>query len=157
MGVGNCGAGVRNVIQDLGNDGVGIMMDVGDGGVGVRTIAMSIGNNAVGVCNIRNGCMCVCCKFSLKRKVSDGHAKVNRTYVEDLKNSGEVQSPSGDCLFIVLREESRDCTPFPPLDDLPLHLRHSPAIRGMVSHLQDASPLVSLTPSIAQSPGGRAD
>jgi len=33
MGVGNNGAGVRNVVPDLGNDGMGVMADIGDGGV----------------------------------------------------------------------------------------------------------------------------
>jgi len=33
MGVGNRGAGVRSVIPDPGNDGVGVVVDVGDGGV----------------------------------------------------------------------------------------------------------------------------
>jgi len=116
---------------------------------------MSIGNNAVGIRTIRNGCTCLRCKFRLKRKVSDGHTRVNRTYVEDLKNSGEVQSPGGNRLFVVLREESRDRISFPPLDDFPLDLRHSPAIQGMMSRVQDAS--VSLTPSIVQSPQGCTD
>ena len=35
VGVGNCGAGVSNIIPDLGNNGVGITMGVGDGGVDV--------------------------------------------------------------------------------------------------------------------------
>jgi len=118
---------------------------------------MSIGNNVVGIRNIRNGCTCLCCKFRLKRKVGGGHTEVSRTYVEDSKNSGEVQPPGGDCLFIVLREDSRDRIPFPPLDNLFLDLRHSPAIQGMVNRAQGSSPLISLTPSIAQSPRGRAD
>ena len=100
---------------------------------------MSIGNNAVGIRNIRNGCTCVCYKFRLKRKVGDDHTEVNRTYVEDSKNPGEVQPPGGDCLLIVLREESRDCTPFPPLDNLFLDLRHSPAIQGMVNRARSIS------------------
>jgi len=92
-----------------------------------------------------------------KRKVSSGHTGVNRTYVEELKNPGEVQPPGGDHLFIVPQEESRDRISFPPPDDLPLDLHHSPAMQGMVSRAQDASPLVSLTLSIAQSPRGQTD
>jgi len=69
-----------------------------------------------------------------KREVSNGRTKVNRTHVEDLKNPGEVQPPSGDHFFIVLCvEESRHRIPFTPLDNLPLDFRHDPAIQGMVS------------------------
>jgi len=44
-----------------------------------------------------------------------------------MKNPVEVQPPGGDRFFIVLRViTSRDRIPFPPLDDVPLDLFHSP-------------------------------
>ena len=71
-----------------------------------------------------------------KRKVSNCHITVNRTHVEDVEDLGEVQPPGSDRPFIALRvEESRDGVPFPPLDDLPLNLCHSPVIQDMVSEL----------------------
>jgi hypothetical protein len=46
----------------------------------------------------------------------------------------EVQPPGGDRIFIILRvEKSREQIPFALLDDLPLDLRHGPAIESMVS------------------------
>jgi len=78
---------------------------------------------------------CVFVASSLwKREVSNGRTKANRAHVEDLENPSEVQSPGGDHLSIVLRaEESRNCIPFPPLDDFRLDLCHSTAIQGIVS------------------------
>ena len=44
-----------------------------------------------------------------------------------MKNPVEVQPPSGDRLFVVLRViMSGDHIPFTPLDDVPLDLVHSP-------------------------------
>ena len=49
-------------------------------------------------------------------KVSTRLESNNRTYVKDLKNLVEVQSPGGDLLSVVLRvEPSEDYTPFTPL------------------------------------------
>ena len=60
--------------------------------------------------------------------------RVDGTYVKDKKDPVEVFVPSDNHFLIVLRmEKSRECAPPAPFDDLPLDLRHSPAIKGIVS------------------------
>ena len=47
-----------------------------------------------------------------------------------MKESDKVLLPNGNFVLISLREnESEGCIPFTPLDDLPLDLRHGPAIK----------------------------
>jgi hypothetical protein len=59
---------------------------------------------------------------------------IDRTYIEDLKDPHKVLLPTRNLVFVVLGEdESEDCTPFTPLDDLPLHLHQSSAIETSVS------------------------
>jgi hypothetical protein len=58
------------------------------------------------------------------------------TYVEDVKNPVELQLPTGNHFFVILRlEESRDGVPPTPFDDFLLDLCHSPAIGSIVSEL----------------------
>jgi hypothetical protein len=63
------------------------------------------------------------------RKVINGFHSSDRAHLEDLENLVEVRPPGGDPLYITLRvETSRDHTPFTPLDELPLNIRHGPGI-----------------------------
>lgn len=60
----------------------------------------------------------------------------DRTYVEDLKDPDEVQPPSGNHIFIVLRvEQSRHHISFALLNDLPLNPRHGSIARTPISGL----------------------
>lgn len=54
------------------------------------------------------------------------------THIKDIKDPIEVELPGGDPVFVVLRmERAKDTTSFTKLDDAPLDLRHSPAIKAM--------------------------
>jgi hypothetical protein len=67
-----------------------------------------------------------------KRTVNDS----DRTHVEDEKDPGEVRPPGSDCFLVVLCvDKPRDYIPFSLLDDLPLDLRHSPAINSIVNEV----------------------
>ena len=111
-----------------------------------QLVVTNVGNNGVGVCNVapddvfvpsvlmsvRNGCMCIYPKFSLEAESQHSSCRGDWTHVKDMKNPVEVQSPSGDRLFVVFRViMSGDHIPFTPLDDVPLDLVHSPD-RGLV-------------------------
>ena len=62
------------------------------------------------------------------------HRRTNQTHVEDLKDPDQILLPSGNLVFIVLREdESEESIPFTPLDDLPLHIYQVSAIGTSVS------------------------
>ena len=57
----------------------------------------------------------------------------DRTYVEDVKDSIEIQLPASNLLLIVLRvEQSRDRISSALLDDLPLNFGHSSTIERLV-------------------------
>jgi hypothetical protein len=59
-----------------------------------------------------------------------------RMHFKDTTDPIEIQSPGGDCLFIILRAElSKHRKLVTPLDDVPLDLDRSPAIVGLVSGL----------------------
>jgi hypothetical protein len=61
-------------------------------------------------------------------------SRTDRTYIEDLKDPHKVLLPTRDLILVVLGEdESEDCTPLTPLDDLPLHLYQGSAIETSVS------------------------
>ena len=65
--------------------------------------------------------------------------KGDRTHVEDVKDPVEVQFPGPDRILIARRmDKSRDRVSLTLLDDLPLNLRHSPAIKSVVSELPKA-------------------
>ena len=58
------------------------------------------------------------------------------THVKDVKNPVEVQFPVGDRFLIARRmDKSRDRVPLALLDDLPLDLCHSPAVKSVVNEL----------------------
>ena len=53
-----------------------------------------------------------------------------------MKDSVEVQSPSRDPFFVVLRvEKARNSISLAQLDNVPLDLRHDPTTKGAVSRL----------------------
>jgi hypothetical protein len=57
-----------------------------------------------------------------------------------VKDPDEVLVPSSDLVLIALREdESGECIPFTPLDDLFLDLGHGSAVTGSVSGLKSPS------------------
>ena len=65
--------------------------------------------------------------------------KGDRTHVEDVKDPVEVQFPGPDRILIARRmDKSRDRVSLALLDDIPLNLRHSPAIKSVVSELPKA-------------------
>jgi hypothetical protein len=54
-----------------------------------------------------------------------------------VKNPDEILIPTSDLVLITLREdESGECIPFTPLDDLPLDLGHGSGVTGSVSGLK---------------------
>ena len=58
----------------------------------------------------------------------------NRTHIKDVEKPDKVLLPSSDLVLITLRKgESGHCIPFAPLNGLPLHLGHGPAIETSVS------------------------
>ena len=58
----------------------------------------------------------------------------NRTYVENVKDSGEVLLPTGNLVLVALREdESGYRIPFPLFYDLALDPSHGPAIEESAS------------------------
>ena len=98
------------------NNRVGVY-NITPGGVFVPSVLMGVGN----------ACMCGYPKFNLEAENQQSSCRDDRTHVKDMNNPVEVRPPGGDCLFIVLRVIlSRDHIPFPPLDDVPLDLVHSP-------------------------------
>ena len=112
-------------------------MDLGNDGMGVHDTLMNVGNDGIGVCNtpmnIRNNDIRVYRKLGLEVGGQPWPYRGDGTHVEDVKDPIEAQSPGGDRPLIVLRvENSRDCTPFTPLDDPPLDLGYSPAIANLV-------------------------
>ena len=87
--------GVRNVILDIGSDGMSIQNIVASGG---------------------DGCVRVCCKLPLEFEVSTRLYSNDRTHVKNLENLVKVQPPGGDLLSVVHRMESSGSrTPFAPL------------------------------------------
>jgi hypothetical protein len=61
-------------------------------------------------------------------------SKINGTHIENLKDPDQVLPPSRNLVLVVLgEEESKNCIPFTPLDDLPLHLCKGSAIEKSVS------------------------
>jgi len=81
-------------------------------------------------------------------EVSNGHHSNDRTHIEDLKNILEALPPASDCLFIFLRTEMpTDHAPFTPLGELPLDIRHSPAIESITTNSSRYTSLVQLTPA----------
>ena len=106
-----------------------------------QLVTVNIGYISVGVCNVapdgmfvrsllmnvRNGCMRAYPKFNLEAESQQSSCRGDGTYVEDMKNTVEIQSPGSDRLFIILRVIiSGDHIPFTPLDDVPLDLVRSP-------------------------------
>jgi len=75
-----------------------------------------------------------------------------------MEDPGEVQPPGSDRLLIAPRvEEPRDGVPFPPLDDLPLNICHSPVIQGMVSESCIMCTSASFTYTVNSSIAPRTD
>ena len=75
-------------------------------------------------------------KFGLEVEGQQRPSRNDGAYVKDLKDPVEFQPPAGDCFLVILRiENSRDCVPPAPLDDFPLNLRYSPAIKRIISEL----------------------
>ena len=81
-----------------------------------------------------------------------------------MKDPNKVLIPSGNLVFVTLREEeSGESTPFTPLDDLPLNLGHGPVIETSVNGLRSLgmriadlayvvrSPIASRTASVSSS------
>jgi hypothetical protein len=105
----------------------------------------------------RNGYTRVYCEFLLDREVSTGRYRNDRTHGEDLEDIVEVQLPGGDLLFVVLNAEvSRDCTPFAPLDQLPVDVHHGPTIEYFSgrSEVDVVGSTHNFNRSIAQYTGG---
>ena len=90
---------------------------------------MDVCNDSTGV---GNDYMCVDRKFGPKADSERWLYKGGTTHVEDMKNPVEDQFPAGDLFLIVRRmDKSGDRIPPAVFDDLPLDLRHSPAIKSV--------------------------
>ena len=76
--------------------------------------------------------------------ISQGRPSEERLYVENVENSIEFRSPSGNSVSVVPRtDKSRDGAALTVLDDLSLDLRDSSATKGFVSKPPECALLVS--------------
>ena len=115
MDFGDHNLGVRSIVLQLGNDGVGL----GGSGVG-------FGNSGM---DFRNSDMSNYCQFGLGIPSQQSPYEDDGTHVEDMKDPVEVQLPGGNFFLVVLCVEvSRNHAPFTLVGDLPLDLRNSPEI-----------------------------
>ena len=71
---------------------------------------------------------------------------LDRTQVGDPKNLVETQPPGADRLLVVLRvgQSSGDPTPFIPLDELSLDIRHGPGVENTLEGGSETMSLVLL-------------
>ena len=92
---------------------------------------MDVRNDGV---DVGNDYICIYRKFGLEVNSQRWPCGGDGTYVENVENPVEVQSPGGDRLFIILRvEDSRDRILFTPFDVAPLDLGHSTAIERSIN------------------------
>jgi hypothetical protein len=132
----------RCVPMNVKNDRVGtrnIMVDVGNDGIGNRGTVRNASNNRVGFRNVRMVIgMCFDLNFCLEVKGQQRSYGSGRTHVKDVKNLDEVQPPGIDRVVVVLLvKTSRDRISFTPLHDVPLDLCYSPAIESLVGGSSD--------------------
>jgi len=101
-------------------------MDFGDHSPGVRSIVLELGNDGVG---FGNSDMCNYCKFGLGIPSQQSPYEDDGTHVEDMKDPVEVQPPGRNLFLVVLCVEvSGNRISFALLGDPRLDLRNSPEI-----------------------------
>jgi len=114
-------------------------MDFGDHNLGIRSIVLELGNDGMGFggsdIGFGNDDMCIYNEFGLGIPSQQPSYKDNDgTHVEDLKNPVKVQLPGGNFFLVILcMQVSRKRVSFVLFDDLLLDLPNSPEITSRTS------------------------